>query len=251
MSKPKTPRIGTCTYCGERKPVTADHVPPKNLFDRPFPPNLLTVPACLDCNGGFTKDDEYFRIALTVTDKAKGQRAREAVLPTVMRGINSMKADRFRAALLSGIQIAPRFSLSGLFLGNQHAIAFERARIERIARRIVQGLFFQVKGHRLPDDYAINVLPVGRFAELASLHPELDLALHEFVGLITAEPLMEYGDVFGYRWVQSPNGPSNTIWLLYFYQQLEFYCTTFPAGSLEGLTLEGEIQRIQARDAEG
>jgi hypothetical protein len=251
MSKPETPRISTCTYCGEQKPVTADHVPPKNLFDRPFPPNLLTVPACFDCNGGFTKDDEYFRIALTVTDKAKGQRAREAVLPTVMRGINSTKAGRFRATLLSGTQIAPRYSPSGLFLGNQRAIAFEGARIDRVARRIVQGLFFQVKGHRLPDDHAINVLPVRRFRELASLHPELDLALREFVGLIAAEPLTEYGDVFGYRWAQSPNGPSNTMWLLYFYEQLEFYCTTFPAASLEGLTLEAEIERIRRATAEG
>ena len=247
----KTPRIGTCTYCGKRKSVTADHVPPKNLFGRPYPPNLLTVPACLDCNGGFTKDDEYFRIALTITDEAKGQRAREAVMPTVMRGINSTKQDRFRAALLSGTQIAPRFSPSGLFLGNHRAIAFDSARLDRIARRIVRGLFFQVKGHRLPDDHAINVLPVGRFRELASLHPELDLALHEFIGLITREPLMKYGDVFGYHWVQSPNGPSNTMWLLYFYEQLEFYCTTCPQASIEGLTLEGEIERIRRATAEG
>jgi hypothetical protein len=250
MSKPKTPRIGTCTYCGEQKPITADHVPPKNLYSRPFPPNLLTVPACLDCNGGFTKDDEYFRIALTITDKAKGQRARETVLPT-MRGINSSKANRFRETLLSGKQILPRFSASGLFLGNQRAIAFERARLDRTARRIVQGLFFHVKGHRLPDDHAINVLPVGRFREVANLHPEMDLALREFLGMITAELLTKYGDVFSYRWVQSPNGQSNTMWLLYFYEQLEFYCTTFPAASLEGLTLEGEIERIRRAAAQG
>ena len=58
----------------------------------------------------------------------------------------------------------------------------------------------------MPDDHAINVLPVWRFRDVASLHPELDLALREFIGLIQAEPQIEYGDVFGYRWVQSPNG---------------------------------------------
>jgi hypothetical protein len=65
-------RVVTCIYCEEQKPVTADHVPPTNLLDRPFPPNLLIVPACSDCNGWFSKDDEYFRISLTITDKAKG-----------------------------------------------------------------------------------------------------------------------------------------------------------------------------------
>ena len=79
-------RVVTCIYCEEQKPVTADHVPPTNLLDRPFPPNLLIVPACSDCNGWFSKDDEYFRISLTITDKAKGQRAWEAVSPTVLRG---------------------------------------------------------------------------------------------------------------------------------------------------------------------
>ena len=162
MSKPK--RIGACTYCGETKPVTADHVPPKNLFDRPYPPIYSqSLPAWIAMED-FKKDDEYFRIALTITDKAKGQRAREAVMPTVMRGINSTKQDRFRAALLSGTQIAPQFSPSGLFLGNRRAIAFDSAQLDRIARRIVQGLFFQVKGHRLPDDHTIFVLPVGAFA---------------------------------------------------------------------------------------
>ncbi|WP_412021930.1 hypothetical protein [Burkholderia cepacia] len=245
MSKPKAPRIGTCIYCGKEKPITADHVPPKNLFDRPFPPNLLTVPACADCNGGFKKDDEYFRIALTITDKSKGQRGREGILPTVMRGINSSKADRFRTTLLSNTRVVPRFSPSGIFLGNQRQISLDGARIEGIARRIVQGLFFHVKGHRLPDDHAINVVPVGRFREVANLHPEMDLALREFIALIAAEPITEHRDVFGYRWIQSPNGPSHTMWLLYFYEKLEFFCTTFSMTSIEELTLEGEIERVQ------
>jgi hypothetical protein len=41
------------------------------------------------------------------------------------------------------------------------------------------------------------------------------------------------------------------MWLLYFYEQLEFYCTTFPAASVAGLTLEGEIERIRGAIAEG
>lgn len=246
MSKPKAPRIGTCTYCGKEKPITSDHVPPRNLFDRPFPLNLLTVPACIGCNGGFKKDDEYFRIALTITDKAKGHRGREGILSTVLRGINSPKAGRFRATLLSNTQIAPQFSPSGIFLGNQRQMTFDGARIEGTARRIVQGLFFHVKGQRLPDDHAITVIPVGRFREVANLHPEMDLALREFVARITTELLTEHGDVFGYRWIQSPNGPSRTMWLLYFYERLEFFCTTFPTASIEGSTLEEEIERARA-----
>src|SRR5437868_3336229 len=53
-----------CIYCSERVAVTSDHVPPKNLLRTPFPPNLWTVPACLECNNFFSKDEEYFRLLL-------------------------------------------------------------------------------------------------------------------------------------------------------------------------------------------
>lgn len=48
-----------CTYCGSTA-TTRDHVPPRLLLERPFPKNLHTVPSCLSCNRGASKDEEYF-----------------------------------------------------------------------------------------------------------------------------------------------------------------------------------------------
>src|SRR5271166_944356 len=81
MMKRTSTSEGLCTYCGETKLVTADHVPPKNMFRKPYPPNMWTVPGCQDCNGGFSKDDEYFRLVLTLNEKAKGHPERDAILP--------------------------------------------------------------------------------------------------------------------------------------------------------------------------
>jgi hypothetical protein len=53
-----------CIYCGKSTDLSWDHLPPQNLFPPPRPSNLVTVPACRDCNGGFSRDDEYFRLAL-------------------------------------------------------------------------------------------------------------------------------------------------------------------------------------------
>jgi hypothetical protein len=39
---------GICAYCGTEGPITADHVPPQSWLERPYPDNLITVPACLD-----------------------------------------------------------------------------------------------------------------------------------------------------------------------------------------------------------
>ena len=49
-----------CLYCGIRNPDTDDHVPSKVLLDEPFPDHLHLVRACLECNNGFSFDEEYF-----------------------------------------------------------------------------------------------------------------------------------------------------------------------------------------------
>jgi len=61
-SVPKLKKVGTCALCGKDRPVTREHVPPKNLFLAPRPRNTITVPVCEECNHGYHLDDEYFRV---------------------------------------------------------------------------------------------------------------------------------------------------------------------------------------------
>src|SRR5580704_3268543 len=53
-----------CIYCGVEAGNTRDHAIPKLLLRKPYPPNLLTVPSCDKCNGGASKDEEYFRLII-------------------------------------------------------------------------------------------------------------------------------------------------------------------------------------------
>lgn len=53
----------SCLYCGSNA-TTVDHVPPKALLEKPYPPNLYTVPACQTCNNSFSKDEEYIKDAI-------------------------------------------------------------------------------------------------------------------------------------------------------------------------------------------
>jgi 5-methylcytosine-specific restriction endonuclease McrA len=59
-----------CIYCGAAEDLTVDHVPPKNLFPKPRPSDLITVPACRTCNKSYERDDDYFRLAMTVLGEA-------------------------------------------------------------------------------------------------------------------------------------------------------------------------------------
>jgi len=54
---------GACLHCGDRlatKPTNDDHVPSKALLDRPLPDNVHVVRTCVECNNGFSSDEEYF-----------------------------------------------------------------------------------------------------------------------------------------------------------------------------------------------
>ncbi len=48
-----------CIYCG-RATQTRDHVPSRVLLNEPYPNNLPVVPACNECNRGYSLDEEYF-----------------------------------------------------------------------------------------------------------------------------------------------------------------------------------------------
>lgn len=58
-----------CVYCG--KPAnTREHVPSKAFLSRPYPEDLSTIPACFDCNNGFSADEKYVSCFLDVLKAA-------------------------------------------------------------------------------------------------------------------------------------------------------------------------------------
>jgi hypothetical protein len=126
----------------------------------------------------------------------------------------------------------PRLTPSGLYVGHREAIAIEGQRLDRTAARIVRGLFFCEKGHRLPDDHGINTLHFSRVREIEEVDPEAYLALQQFVTLLWQQPRKLSGGTFAYQWVQSPNGVDNTMWLLSFYGRTEYFCSTFAVADL-------------------
>jgi len=51
--------LAYCAFCGGQT-GTKDHCPSKVFLDEPLPTNLFVVAACLECNNGFSADEEYF-----------------------------------------------------------------------------------------------------------------------------------------------------------------------------------------------
>lgn len=54
-----------CIYCSQIA-TTREHVPSKVFLTEPFPENLPTVPACFECNNGYSDDEKYVACFLDV-----------------------------------------------------------------------------------------------------------------------------------------------------------------------------------------
>lgn len=222
--------IGVCTYCGEMKPLTDDHVPPRLLFPQPYPINMWTVPACYDCNQSFQKDDEYFRVWLTIANRNKGRASREKLLGKVIRGLHRPQSQRLLLSLYNQSRLVDVVSSGGIHLMGQPAIDFEGSRISRAVERIVKGLFFRVIGYRLPDEQEIRVTPPALLWGIP-MTPGTELTVRTLIAKTEAQPLKKLGDTFAFKWLQVPGAPDRALWLLYFYDRLDFICQTCPKGA--------------------
>jgi hypothetical protein len=100
---------GSCVYCGVAPGATNDDVPPKNLFLRPLPENIVKVAACQPCNAGFSKDDEYMRLALYMRDDVMAHPTAQALRPDAWRAFSRPEAQASPRRSAS----SPRCTMSG------------------------------------------------------------------------------------------------------------------------------------------
>lgn len=192
--------------------MTRDHIPPRGLFSsRPDqgPDDLITVPSCLPCNKGVSKNDEYFNIVMKMgIDRNRFPRENADSLDTIY-SLARPKSLRFA-----------RFFLQK-YRPNPCRFVVDRDRIGSVLRRIVRGLFYHNLGIRLPEFVPFHFVSLSdepkRAAILKNGINELAMSLRT-IG----------GGVFRYAFVQCalPNDPFVTAWLLSFYDHRGFFCFT-------------------------
>jgi hypothetical protein len=101
----------------------------------PRPSNLITVPACGDCNHGASDDDEVFRNELSIMAGSFGESAKAAErLRPAMRGIRRNRATLRRMVL--GAKPVERYSMGGIYLGLGYAVAVVPGVQERVIKTV-------------------------------------------------------------------------------------------------------------------
>lgn len=212
-----------CIYCQSNPKQTSDHVPPKGVFHEPRPSNLITVPACLSCNSGFSSDDEYFlNIALewaaSETSDGKG---------VVEKRLRSMKRREGRSVwepIFAKMKAVEVCSPSGLYLANSFELSLDTNRLIRTVNRMVRGLYFEFMRTPLPlGDYTHSML----FSQYVEKHSsELEV---EFIQHIPQLPGRVIGDgTFEVHYSVLDPKCHMSFWYLEFYKRVAFIGVTGP-----------------------
>lgn len=199
ISRLKTtmPKNVLCCYCGVNKATTKDHIPPKSIFNKPRPSNLVTVPSCFACNNSASSIDEKFKTYLGLHVAKEGGEAerlfKEGVLSTTRHNkslketiINSMQNIR-------DANDAKTEYVSILWDSEAHDITIER---------MVRGLFYHHFGKVISDKAKVNVYWLDKE------HTLFDDQLNcESIG----------NGPFKYRYGKAEDDEFASIWLFTFY----------------------------------
>lgn len=203
MDKPKQSQ--KCVYCDQRNGTTDDHVVPKSVFLRPFPCNMVKVPACVLCNGEKSKDDDYLRDMLLLDRENETHPISQGELKNkLIRSINHNRSHLIRDGRRTR-KPTPFYSVGGVYLGTASAITLDKSRMDRMFGRIVRGLYYRfTEETRLPADCTF---------EVGKIHP---MAKEQTSKLFDRPGARAYkmGDSFNCVYMISKDGPTESLWLL-------------------------------------
>jgi hypothetical protein len=166
---------GFCTYCEKQKKLTVDHVPPKVLLVKPYPANLLTVPACRDCNESFMKDDEYTRTVIALDVRAAKNSVAKEKLPAVIRSLQRTDAKGFADYLARQSRFSTILGPDGAPMGQ--TIEVDRGRVNKTGARIMRGLYFTETGKPIPKNARVRLEST---AGLTASHPDMQTIARVF-----------------------------------------------------------------------
>lgn len=190
----RTPNYGDsrqqsfCVFCGGSAD-TQDHLPSRVFLDQPYPEDLAHVPACRDCNNGFSLDEEYVAVLLEV--EASGSCA-------------AVKRPKIRKALDHNPQLRDR-----VMNDSASSTPYKDERIKRVLIKLARGhVAYDLNDPQLDDPTYISlarlqdVNPQTRHAfetpPAADIYPEV--GSRTFLEMVSSQRSTHY------VWVEAQRG---------------------------------------------
>jgi hypothetical protein len=164
-------------------------------------------------------------MVVVMREDAGGHREAQRVWRTVFRSLQRPEAVGLKLSLLRSMHPVSLRSPSGLYLGNKSGYTVDLDRLDRVATRIVKGLFYHERGYRLPDTHRASARVDARL--MPDEQGSSDTA--KVLAALQTQPLIAIGDgVFSYRFVFTEDEPDCSVWLMSFYERLFAIGFTLP-----------------------
>jgi hypothetical protein len=191
-----------CAICGERDGTTRDHVPPKAIFPKPRPNNLVTVPACLECNNGASDNDDLFKVFLSLQAAGNNEIARRLFQEKTVRTLK-----RNQSLLTLILEEAKELQI----INNQGnietrtGVLWNSAAHDAVMERTIRGLYFHHSGSPIPIDTNLAV------QWLHGVPEEILPSLHLFNEVVLGDNQVTY------KYIIYGDDPRHSLWLFDFY----------------------------------
>lgn len=194
-----------CYICGSPANLTRDHIPPKNLFRKPLPNDLITVDCCMSCHESFTLDDEAFRVfASSLINRSKDG---EWVWNNKVVGSSFKRSPKLKQNVAKSL--IPLFRDSATEQ-QYYAIQFPELRCNRYLIRLTKGLI----RHFYPElDYSKSEFKVTKITPNQEL---VDRVLAKFIYDERG------GGIFRFWRAFYAIGKPESLWVYVFYEGLMF-----------------------------
>lgn len=221
-----------CIYCQTTREETRDHVPPKGLFPKPCPSNMITVPSCEKCNSSFAMDDEYF-LNIALEWSASNSRAGSQIAAKLLRSMKRKKSYQYWQSFFAKTKpVEVRFPSGSV----ENSLEFRLVgnRIFPVINRIIRGLYYEITNTALPVNACVQSMLRSSFIEQHKDNPE---ALRTVQNMTQLAGRVIGQDTFEFHYALFDQTHLWTLWYLEFYRSQVFIGTTMFSGSknlLEG-----------------
>jgi len=194
-----------CAICGINTATTLDHLPPKSIFPRPRPNNLITVPSCKECNQNASILDEAFRLYLALHVVRQGDEATKKYFQEALKTFEHN--GRLQREIINNSQPIDCTTESGIYLGQGMKVTWNSTAHDAVIERIVRGLYYHHFGEVLPPQ--AKVFPKW-FSEP---NEEFLQTMNDLTKNIIGN------NQFVYFYGRSENDPTKSVWYFEFYGQ--------------------------------
>jgi hypothetical protein len=186
---------------------------------QPLPANMITVPACDQCNNSKSGDDDYVRDMLVADYRTfNNSTAKSLVMGHVTRSAVYGSSEIATAARLHS-EVVEMTTESGIYVGDYYKVPLQSQRVEQAFRMMLRGLYYYHFKQRLGDDLVLD----AKFVT-----PQQAQYAGAMLQQIPFSGPFQKGNVITYIFCSLMENPSHTVWLIRFYDAIYYVATTRP-----------------------